>query len=512
MSPLKPPATLEICNLTDSTIRVNRGGSNLAVNSLNTVSHIASQKLFAANNITISDSVPDGGNAFSLKLLKSAPKAGWKQLKLQLAGAKKGENVPPAQVPFRAFAFLPSKDTQRLLVLPTRNMASFLRDIPDHVHLSNILLPGTHESMALYGWPFAACQNSSQGLLQQLQDGIRVLDVRLAIVNGNALVSYHGPISQRTPFSDVLAAVYAFLRSDDGKDECVVMSIKQEDYETDSPVLFSTLVHDAIYNSNFDGTAEVHGVAKVTTANQPLPPAAENGTVRAKSGLDMWFLQDHVPTLGEARGKIILLSRFGDGTGWEGGLNGMGIYPTTWPNSVPTGFTWDLGDTTFQMQDWYDIKSIGKATQKFQVATSTLIVYPSTTDPTSSSHHVLPFSFSSASSIPLALPVAVALGVGIGPIGFKGVNPMISSWALNILTTSDPAYKSVAAVTGASKSGGTSSEEKTAGTGDVKAAEQAPPKLQRVSGWLMMDFYDEPAGIIPLLVEMNFMNQKLGVQ
>ncbi|KAG9028808.1 hypothetical protein FS837_003779, partial [Tulasnella sp. UAMH 9824] len=51
-------------------------------------------------------------------------------------------------------------------------------------------------------------------------------------------------------------------------------------------------------------------------------------------------------------------------------------------------------------------------------------------------------------------------------------------------------------------------------SGEVKATEQAPPdiRLTRISGWLLMDYYDTPGDLIRFLVELNFLNQRLGVQ
>ena len=208
-------------------------------------------------------------------------------------------------------------------------------------------------SLALSGWPFAQCQNSSMNVLSQLQNGIRVLDVRLGVAPGNILTAYHGIINETTLFSDVCATIYAFLQSYAGQSECVVMSIKQEDFATVSPTLFQSLVHQQIFGSGLMRDMQGAGVTKVTSGGMPLPAPSEDRAASTRSVSGMWYLQNKVPTLGQVRGKIILFSRFGDGTGWDGGLNGMGIHPTTWPDSPPQTWTWDCGDTTFRCQDWY---------------------------------------------------------------------------------------------------------------------------------------------------------------
>ena len=175
-------------------------------------------------------------------------------------------------------------------------------------------------SMAFYGWPVSQCQSATTPLSVQLADGIRVLDIRLAIKNGR-LVAYHGQYPQRATFRSILDDLHAFLTSPVSARETIIVSIKQEDYDTQTPDAFSFLVHEEIETS--------------------------------PGGIGMWFLENRVPTLGEVRGKAIMFSRFGgDGTVWEGGLEGMGIHPTNWPDSAKQGFTWPCKDVLVRTQDW----------------------------------------------------------------------------------------------------------------------------------------------------------------
>ena len=71
-----------------------------------------------------------------------------------------------------------------------------------------------------------------------------------------------------------------------------------------------------------------------------------------------WFLENRIPSLGEVRGKAILLSRFDvkEGDGWVG-EDGIGIHPSTWPDSARNGFEWDCAGTTFRTQDWYRLST-----------------------------------------------------------------------------------------------------------------------------------------------------------
>ena len=199
--------------------------------------------------------------------------------------------------------------------------------------------------MAFYGWPVAQCQSTSTPLSTQLHNGIRVLDIRLGVVpqpssfrttvNKHKLIAYHGFWPQKTPFTSMLNDLFNFLSSPIGSRETIVMSIKQEDYNVTPASLFSKLVRDAI----------IHG-----------PGGWDNNKSKTASGDDdkgMWFLENRIPKLGEVRGKVIMLSRFGgDGEGWENGLEGLGIHPTTWPDSEKNGFEWELKGTIIKTHDW----------------------------------------------------------------------------------------------------------------------------------------------------------------
>jgi len=174
--------------------------------------------------------------------------------------------------------------------------------------------------MAFYGWPFSQCQSAATPLPAQLADGIRVLDIRLAIIN-RRLIAYHGWYPQRTAFHSILRDIHTFLTSPTSARETVIVSIKQEDFETESPKAFSSLVREEIEAS--------------------------------PGGMSMWFLENRIPNLGEVRGKAIMFSRFGgDGAAWEGELEGLGIHPTKWPDSARQGFSWTCKDVLVRTQDW----------------------------------------------------------------------------------------------------------------------------------------------------------------
>ncbi|KAF9501175.1 PLC-like phosphodiesterase [Pleurotus eryngii] len=356
--------------------------------------------------------------------------------------------------PWRVYCSKVSSKLKRILIFPHRDLAKFLAEMPDEGRLSSLTLPGTHDSMAFYGWPISQCQSLSTPLKVQLESGIRVIDVRLAIVDGH-LISYHGIYPQKTPFQDILKTIHGFFAS--SPKETIVMSIKQEDYAHTPAPEFSALVHKEI----FDGPG----------------------------GEEMWFFENRVPKLGEVRGKVVLLSRFGgNGDGWENGLEGLGIHPTTWPDSDKSGFTWNCKETLVRTHDWYNIPSFLAIPEK--VTLSTQVLLPPANNPPMP---VLNVTYLSAASFPLAFPPTVALGFGWPKwgLGVEGVNSRVGKWLLDQL-------------------GGQVVQVDTL---QEKEESQVDGRLDEpcIRGWVFMDYYSEPEhAVVPLLVECNYRGRREG--
>ena len=314
--------------------------------------------------------------------------------------------------------------------------------------------------MAFYGWPFVQCQSlptssKPDALLTQLRSGIRAIDIRLSIID-NKLITFHGLYPERTPFSVILNTLHQFLTGE-GKSECIIVSIKQEDNA--SPV-FSQLVQSDM--------------------------AASPG------GQDLWFTESNrIPTLGEVRGKCILFSRFGDlSTG------GLGIHPDIWPDSLKDGFEWNCGDTKVKVSDWYSITSFLSIPEKVKLSTEILLTSPL-------DEHSLAITFFSASSIPLAPPPAIARGFGWPKwgLGVVGVNERVSIWLTDRLMDKQR-------VTSTQRSSEEASNNDNE-SGHRGGGRESGPRLR---GWAFMDFYEDPteSSLVPLLVEGNFKGRKSG--
>lgn len=165
--------------------------------------------------------------------------------------------------------------------------ADWMKKLDDGLLLSSISVPGTHDSATQYvELPFFAnCQAYS--ISEQLNKGYRYLDIRLGAETdkeGNtALKLMHGFTSCKTDvwpwatnlyLDDVLSSCYDFLSLH--KTETILFVVKQE-YGDESVSEFQKILNSYI---------------------QKNP--------------SKWLLTDSIPTLKEARGKIVLFRRYED--------------------------------------------------------------------------------------------------------------------------------------------------------------------------------------------------------
>jgi 1-phosphatidylinositol phosphodiesterase len=89
--------------------------------------------------------------------------------------------------------------------------------------LRELSIPGTHDSMSFYGGDIV--QTQSMSLSEQLNAGIRALDIRCRHIN-NGFAIHHGSVYQKANFDNVLLGVQSFLASHPR--EFVVMRVKEE--------------------------------------------------------------------------------------------------------------------------------------------------------------------------------------------------------------------------------------------------------------------------------------------
>lgn len=211
-----------------------------------------------------------------------------------------------------------------LAVFSSAALHAWMRELRDDWPLALLSIPGTHNSPTCYkALPSVRCQ--AVDVPEQLRNGVRFLDVRVSVSPDNdalALVHSAFPISLtgNKYFGDMLQDVYRFL--DENPSETVIMSVKRE------------------------------GTGKGTDGQ--LGKYLKHSYVDQKRGL--WWTEPKMPTLGQARGKIVIVRRFGldddmrqscwDGRGWA-------IDAQQWPDNCEDGTGGDGG--CLRIQDFYEV-------------------------------------------------------------------------------------------------------------------------------------------------------------
>lgn len=102
-------------------------------------------------------------------------------------------------------------------------MGAWMAGIDDDRTVRSLSLPGTHGSAAVHGGHITA--NQTLSVTQQLNGGVRVLDLRLRHID-NVFALHHGPVFQQKFFGDALDEIQAFLKANPS--ETVFMRVKEE--------------------------------------------------------------------------------------------------------------------------------------------------------------------------------------------------------------------------------------------------------------------------------------------
>lgn len=186
------------------------------------------------------------------------------------------------------------------------NTTNWMGSIADNRSLASLSIPGTHDSGARYEPVSGTAKCQDKTISEQLTMGVRYLDIRCRHID-NAFTIHHGSIYQKINFQGVLDDCYNFLNANPS--ETIIMSVKEE-----------------------------HTSENITRSFEET----FNSYVNANPS--KWYLGDSVPNLGEVRGKIVLVRRFG--------CSGVkGINCTNWADN--TTFTTSSAGTTIKVQDQY---------------------------------------------------------------------------------------------------------------------------------------------------------------
>lgn len=165
------------------------------------------------------------------------------------------------------------------------NNSNWMSQLPDSKRISEISIPGTHDTAALYGGHLSQCQSMS--IEEQLKAGIRFFDIRCGLID-NVFYIYHGIFYQGINFGDVLNKVRKFLS--DNPTETVFMRVKQE----------NSKASDQDFKNVFDNYISKHGRSNF------YAPKASTGC-------------NYPRNLGKIRGKIAIIENVSglDGIPWN---------------------------------------------------------------------------------------------------------------------------------------------------------------------------------------------------
>lgn len=195
---------------------------------------------------------------------------------------------------------------------PTR----WMTNLPDGTLVSGLDIPGTHDSGSLYESFPGTSITQDLNISQQLGVGVRYLDIRCRMID-NIFTIHHGSDYQHMNFDDVLTDCKNFLQVNPG--ETIVMQIKPEHTTENCSLNFQQIFANYV-----------------------------------RKYADLFYRDLKIPTLGEARGRIVLVRRFGWDNNVTPDLPIFGINGEPWAdNTMYQIWNTGWGDDKVYLQDCY---------------------------------------------------------------------------------------------------------------------------------------------------------------
>lgn len=236
-----------------------------------------------------------------------------------------------------------------LAIMSSAALSKWMATVDGAWPLSSLSLPGTHNSPAFhYALPSVRCQ--AVDVREQLDNGVRFLDVRVSVNPPKqphadprlSLVHSVFPVGLLGShlFSELYEAVCGFL--DANPTETVLISIKREGTGKGTD---ADLAHQLV-NHYTGGPADLTKEKPADhSAKQPGQPEPWR-----------WYTESRIPSLDEARGKIVLIRRFHtpdeDTFKQLHGGSGWGLDGSSWPDNCEDGL---CGSGPIRLQDFYDV-------------------------------------------------------------------------------------------------------------------------------------------------------------
>jgi 1-phosphatidylinositol phosphodiesterase len=222
-----------------------------------------------------------------------------------------------------------------IAIYSSARLDAWMRELHDDWPLTVLSIPGTHNSPTCHtALPSVRCQSVS--VPEQLRNGVRFLDIRcsadpedpnLTLVHSAFPISLTG----NKHLGDMLDDIYKFL--DENPSETIIFSLKRE------------------------GTGKGN--------DEQMSKHFKFNYVEKKR--DKWYTEPWIPTLGKARGRIVIMRRYAldDSlkSSWEG--KGWGIDARAWPDNCEDG---KIGDGHIRVQDFYEITESQNIEKKIEFA------------------------------------------------------------------------------------------------------------------------------------------------
>ncbi|KAJ4417753.1 hypothetical protein N0V85_001724 [Neurospora sp. IMI 360204] len=314
------------------------------------------------------------------------------------------QQVPPSD---REFTLIYMPHHSFLAIFSSAHLNRWMAELDPSYPLSALSIPGTHNSPTCYvSLPSVRCQAVS--VREQLDNGVRFLDVRVSCPSPSSRSpSPTKTASPRLDTPDSIPGAYPIsptstqteTRTDTNPPAPqpeLSPQAPEPAYKDKTKAPNLSLVHSA-FPVALSGTKYFHDLLSECYAFLDANPSEtllmsikREGTGRGTDQNlstylaaryltpDRWYTKPEIPTLEQARGRIVLIRRFLLDPSLQ--ASGIGIDGSVWPDNCADG---TCGSETIRVQDYYEVwqtqhieKKIGFAREQLMRAAQQVFVPP----------------------------------------------------------------------------------------------------------------------------------------